>query len=108
MPKWLIYSTTAMLMFGIWSLIAPIATKDLSAYMVQILSTIGLVPFALLLLFSKKLKTATNYSKGILYSGACGISSAVGNLLLYRALAANGPASLVFPLTAMPLLPVMA
>ncbi len=107
MPKWLMYCTTAMLMFGIWSLIAPIATRDLSPYMVQILSSVGLVPFAILLLFSKKLRKATNYGRGILFATCCGVASAVGNLMLYRSLAENGPPSLVFPLTAIPLLPVM-
>jgi drug/metabolite transporter (DMT)-like permease len=108
MPKWLIYCTTAMLMFAIWSLIAPIAMRDLSAYMVQIVSTIGLIPFAVLLLFSKRLKKATDYKKGILFATGCGVFSAVGNILLYRSLAAGGPPSLVFPLTGMPLLPVIA
>ena len=78
MPKWLIYCTTAMLMFAIWSLIAPIAMRDLSAYMVQIVSTVGLIPFAVLLLFSKKLKKATDFKWGILFATGCGVFSAVG------------------------------
>ncbi len=108
MPRWLVYCAASMLCWAIWSLISPIASRDLSPYMVQVISTAGLVPCALLLLFSKRLKQGSQYRKGILFAFGCGLFSGVGNLFLYLALASNGPASVIFPLTAMPVLQVLA
>jgi len=107
-PKWLIYSTISMLIWAIWSLLSPLASQDLSGSMVQMLSSAGLVPFALLLLFSKNLKKYTHLGKGVLLALATGVTAGLGNVMLYNALGSNGPASLVFPIISMaPLIPVL-
>ncbi len=67
MPKWLVYSTVSMLVWAIWSLLSPLASQDLSGSMVQMLSSAGLVPFALLLLFSKNLKKYNHLGKAFLF-----------------------------------------
>lgn len=109
MPKWLVYSTVSMLIWAIWSLVSPMASRDLSGSMVQILSSAGLAPFALLLLFSRNLKKHTHLGKGLLLAFATGMTAGLGNVVLYNALASNGPASLVFPISGMaPLVPVLA
>jgi uncharacterized membrane protein len=130
MPKWLIYGTVAMLIFAVAFTMMPLADgglkpgmiqalgsigieipsadKGLSPNMIQILSSVGLVPFALLLLFSKKLTRATNFKRGIFFASCCGITAGLGNLMYFMALAAKGPVSLVVPISALPLLPVIA
>ncbi len=109
MPKWLIYSTISMLIWAIWSLLSPIASRDLSGSMIQILSSAGLIPFALLLLCSSNLRKGTYLGKGLLLALATGITAGTGNIMLYCALGHNGPASLVFPIISIaPLIPVLA
>ncbi len=127
MPKWLMYATIAMLIFAVAFTMMPLADKGakalehnmfglptptvengISPIMTQILSSFGLVPFAVLLLFSKKLLKATNYTWGILFASCCGITAGLGNLMFFQALAAKGPVSLVVPISALPLLPVIA
>jgi drug/metabolite transporter (DMT)-like permease len=109
MPKWLAYATVSMLIWALWSLLSPIASRDLSGAMVQILSSVGLIPFALLLLFSRNLKKYTHLSKGIILALATGLTAGWGNVLLYEALGAHGPVSLVFPIISMaPLIPVLS
>ncbi len=130
MPKWLLYATAAMLIFAVAFTMMPLADKGaaslspsmlaafgmtaqqepngVSPIMVQILSSFGLVPFAVLLLFSKKLLKATNYKWGVFFASCCGITAGLGNLMFFQALAADGPVSLVVPISALPLLPVIA
>jgi len=97
-----------MFIWAIWSLLSPIASQGLSGSMVQILSSAGLVPFALILLLSKNLKKHTSLGKGSLMALATGITAGLGNVMLYNALGAGGPASLVFPIISLaPLIPVL-
>ncbi len=109
MPKWLIYATLSMLNWALWSLLSPIASADLSAAMIQILSSAGLVPVALLLLFSKNLRQGANLRKGLALALATGVLAGTGNLMVYNALAHGGPVSVVFPISSLaPLVPVLA
>jgi drug/metabolite transporter (DMT)-like permease len=109
MPKWLIYCTAPMLIWAIWSLVSPIASSDLSGSMVQILSSAGLLPFAVLLLFSKNLRKTTSLRKGLALALTTGVTAGLGNVMLYDALGLNGPVSLVFPIISLaPLIPVLA
>lgn len=109
MPKWFIYSTVSLFIWAAWSLLSPIASRDLSGSMIQILSSAGLVPCALVLLFSKNLRKGADLRKGFLLALATGITGGWGNVLLYDALANNGPVSLVFPIVSIsPIVPVLA
>lgn len=109
MSKWLIYATVSLFAWALWSLVSPVATRDISPNIVQVLSSIGLVPFAGALLFSSNLKRGTNIRKGCVLAVATGITAGLGNVLLYQALANGGPVSVVFPVTSMaPLVPVLA
>src|SRR5215472_10796365 len=109
MPKWLIYCTASMLIWAIWSLVSPIASRDLSGSMVQILSSAGLLPFAVLLLFSRNLRKATSLRKGLALALTTGVTAGLGNVMLYDALGLNGPVSLVFPIISLaPLIPVLS
>ncbi|MCI0537040.1 MAG: DMT family transporter [Verrucomicrobiales bacterium] len=109
MPKWLIYSTISMLIWAAWSLLSPIASAGLSGGMIQLLSSAGLIPVALLLLFSKNLRQGAHLSKGLALALATGVLAGTGNIMLYHALAHGGPVSVVFPLSSLaPLVPVLA
>ncbi len=109
MPKWLLYSTLSMLNWAAWSLLSPIASADLSGAMIQILSSAGLVPVALLLLFSRTLRQGANLRKGLALALATGFLAGTGNILTYNALAHGGPVSVVFPISSLaPLVPVLA
>ena len=107
-PKWLVYASISMLIWAIWSLVSPSASRDLSGSMIQILSSVGLIPCALVLLFSKNLKNTTHLWKGLTLALATGVTAGLGNIMLYNALS-TGPVSLIFPITSMaPLVPVLA
>ena len=109
MPKWLVYSSLSLVTWALWSLVSPIASRDLSGSMVQLLSSVGLLPVALVLLFSRRLREGANLRTGFLLALATGILAGTGNIFLYTALSAHGPVSLVFPITSMaPVVPVLA
>ena len=108
MPKWLLYATISMLIWAFWSLLSPLASRGLSGSMVQIISSVGLVPFAVALLFSKNLKKGTSMGKGSALALATGVTAGLGNIMLYNALGLGGPASLVFPIVSLaPVIPVL-
>lgn len=109
MPRWLAYCSISMLIWAAWSLLSPIASRDLSGSMVQVLSSVGLIPCVLLLLFSKNLKKATHFGKGLALATATGLMGGAGNIMIYKAIQSNGPVSLVFPISCMaPLIPILA
>lgn len=109
MPRWFLYSTISLVMWAAWSLLSPLAAKDLSGPMIQIISSVGLLPVALALFLSPGVWQATNLKKGMLFAVATGALGGTGNVLLYEALSHGGPASYVFPISSMsPLIPVLA
>ena len=101
MSKWLGYSILAIFLQGIWSLVAAMASRSLSPYLVQVLSTAGLIPLAVVLAFSPNLRSGANRRRGMGFAAGCGLVGGTGNIALYAALNSGGPASMVFPLTGM-------
>ncbi len=109
MPKWFVYATISMLIWAVWSLLSTLVSRDISGAMIQILSTAGLVPVAVALLFCRNVRKYTHLWKGLFLASATGLMGGVGNMLLYDALGHDGPASLVFPIISLaPLVPVLA
>ncbi len=109
MPKWFLYCTISLLMWAAWSLLSPLASKDLSGPMIQIISSAGLLPVALGMFLSPGVWQGTNRKKGTLLAVATGVLGGGGNVLVYEALSHGGPASYVFPISSMcPLIPVLA
>ncbi len=109
MPKWFLYCTISLVMWAAWSLLSPLAAKDLPGPTIQIISSIGLLPVALAMFLSPNIWRATNYKKGVLLAAATGVLGGTGNVFLYEALSHGGPASYVFPISSMcPLIPVLA
>lgn len=101
MSQWLRYSVLAMLAYGVWGAISSMASQNVSPLTLQIVSTIGLFPVALVLMFSKNIHGGANRTRGILLAMATGLIGGTGNLTLYQALRIGGEASVVFPLTGM-------
>jgi uncharacterized membrane protein len=98
MPKWLVYCIIAVVLWGVWGII-PKATAGLDPLVMQVISTAGLVPVALLVLLSKNLRAGKNLPRGMAYAFATGLCGGTGNVTLLEALNRGGDASVVFPLT---------
>src|SRR5579872_645732 len=98
---WLRYSMLSMLAYGVWGAVSSLASQNVSPLTLQIVSTAGLFPVALVLMFSKNLSQGSNRSRGILLAIATGLIGGTGNLTLYQALRIGGEASVIFPLTGM-------
>ncbi len=90
-----------MLAYGVWGAVSSLESQNVSALTLQIVSTIGLFPVALVLLFSKNLRHGAHLTRGILLAIATGVIGGTGNLTLYQALHIGGEASVVFPLSGM-------
>ena len=74
MPQWLRYTLLAILAYGAWGAVSSLESQNVSALTLQIVSTIGLFPVALVLVFSKNLGRGANRSRGILLAVATGMS----------------------------------
>jgi drug/metabolite transporter (DMT)-like permease len=98
---WLRFSMLSMLAYGVWGAVSSLASQTVSPLTLQIVSTIGLFPVALVLVFSKNIHHSANRTRGILLAMATGVIGGTGNLTLYQALRLGGEASVVFPLTGM-------
>lgn len=101
MPQWLRYSLLAILAYGVWGTVSSLASQNVSALTLQIVSTIGLFPVTLVLAFSRNLGRSAHRSRGILLALLTGVIGGTGNLALYQTLRVGGNASIVFPLTGM-------
>jgi uncharacterized membrane protein len=99
--QWLRFSLISMLAYGVWGAVSSMASQSVSAVTLQIVSTLGLLPVALVLAFSTNIHLGSNRKRGILIATATGVIGGAGNLTLYQALRLGGEASVVFPLTGM-------
>src|SRR5580704_8752218 len=95
------FSVLAILAYGVWGAISSLASQNVSPLTLQIVSTIGLFPVTLVLIFSKNIHVSVNRTRGILLAVLTGMIGGSGNLTLYQALRIGGEASVVFPLTGM-------
>lgn len=98
MPRWLAYSLVAIALWGVWGVLNTPASNALSPLPLQVLSTLGLVPVAALLLFSKNLRQGRNHGRGFAYAFATGLCGSLGNVSLSASLTHGGEASIVLPL----------
>jgi drug/metabolite transporter (DMT)-like permease len=98
---WMRFSVLAILAYGVWGAISSLASQNVSPLTLQIVSTIGLFPVTLVLIFSKNIHVSVNRTRGILLAVLTGMIGGSGNLTLYQALRLGGEASVVFPLTGM-------
>jgi len=101
MPRWLSFSLITIGLFGVWGFVSTVITKDVAPLTVQFLSTIGLLPVALILCFSPNLRKGTNFGSGIVLATVTGVLGGSGNVALYKALQIGGEGSVIVPLTGM-------
>ncbi len=99
MSRWLIYSLLAVGLWGAWGVLNTPAGKALQPLPLQVFSTLGLLPVAALLLFSKNLKTGKNHARGFLYAFLTGLCGSGGNVAASFALTRGAEASIFWPLT---------
>jgi uncharacterized membrane protein len=101
MPRWLSFSLITIALFGVWGFVSTVITKDVAPLTVQFLSTIGLLPVALILGFSKNLRKGTGFAAGIMFATLTGVLGGSGNVALYKALQIGGEGSVIVPITGM-------
>jgi uncharacterized membrane protein len=99
MPRWFLWTLLALLCWGVWAVTFRLIGDALSAAASQALSTIGLLPVAVALGFSKRLSVAGNRLRGALFAFAAGALACAGNIAYYRALQAGDKAATVVALT---------
>jgi len=88
-------------LFGVWGFVSTVITKEVAPLTVQVLSTIGLLPVALILGFSQNLRKGTNFGAGIAVATLTGVLGGSGNVALYKALQIGGEGSAIVPITGM-------
>jgi uncharacterized membrane protein len=101
MPRWLTYTLIATAIWGVWGIVSGLVSREVSPLVVQVISTLGTVPAALLLFLSPDWKQGTNIKLGMLFAALTGLSGTAGNLCLLRALSLRGPVSVVLPVSGM-------
>jgi uncharacterized membrane protein len=98
---WLFFSALAIVLWGVFGAVSKAASNAVpSAVDLQVISTLGVVPIALLLIASPNFSKRTgSRTKGVLYGVATGVCGSVGNLAVFASMAMGGDASTVYPLT---------
>jgi transporter family protein len=99
MPRWLLYTLVTMLLWGGWGLLSKPLSMSLTAWQVQCLSTIGLLPVLPFLVLG--CRAGGIRGRGLWLGLAAGIIGSGGNIAYYQALAAGGKAAEVMPLTSL-------
>jgi uncharacterized membrane protein len=92
---------TCTAIWGIWGLVSAVVAREVSPLETQVISTLGVVPTALLLFLSPSWKQGTNLKLGILLAALTSLSGTAGNLCMLRALNLEGPVSIVLPVSGM-------
>jgi uncharacterized membrane protein len=99
MPRWFLWTLLALLCWGVWAITSRLIGDALSAAASQALSTIGLLPVAVVLGFSKRLSVTGNRLRGALFAFGAGALACAGNIAYYRALQVGDKAATVVALT---------
>jgi transporter family protein len=104
MPKWLFYTLLTVLLWGLWGVVSKQASSSLSAWQLQAVSTVGILPVIGVLWWmcrnSVQAKEASA-RRGIVESFAAGLLGGIGNVAYFHALSLGGKAAAVIPLTAL-------
>jgi transporter family protein len=108
MPPWLIWTLLAIVSWGVWALLGKVIGDALSAGQVQALSTVGLLPFLLILRPTSKHNNPGKVESGSLLAFAGGIVACCGNIAYYNALNRGEKAATVVALTGLyPLITIL-
>ena len=100
---WLFYSLLAIVFWGVWGIVSKAATNHLpppADLHLQVVSTLGVVPIALLLVASPNFrKHPGSVRRGAFFGFLTGVCGSVGNLCFFSSLERGGEVSTVLPLT---------
>jgi uncharacterized membrane protein len=99
MPPWFLWTLLALISWGVWAITSKLIGDALSASASQALSTIGLLPVAAALGFSKRLSVTGDRWRGALFAFGAGALACAGNVAYYRALQVGDKAATVVALT---------
>src|SRR3954454_15013150 len=84
---WLFFSGLAIVLWGVFGAVSKAASNRMSGTDLQVISTLGVVPIAMLLVLSPNFRQrAGSLSKGIAYGCLTGLCASVGNLAVFVAL----------------------
>lgn len=97
--SWLLCALLCILWWGLWSVLAKVASARLSVDQMQILFTLGMVPLAGAALIGMRGKLERD-ARGAGYGILNGVFTGLG-LLAYDAAMSRGKASIVGPVTAL-------
>jgi transporter family protein len=98
MPKWMTYSLLSLAFYGVWGVVSDHASNRIGPLPVQVLSTAGLVPVALVLFLSKDWNAGKNRVRGCAHAFATGLLAVGGTWSMFEAFSRGGEASTVIPL----------
>src|ERR1044072_618888 len=108
MPRWLLWTLAALLSWGIWAVLSKLLGEALSPEQSQALSTLGMLPIFLPLLFSERTSLRRASRKGFLLALIGGIVTCLANAACYSALACGEKVATVVSLSALsPLVTVL-
>jgi transporter family protein len=98
--KWFCYSLLCVVCWGGWAILAKLGSNQISAEASQFLFAWGMLPVAVAVLAGRRLKLEKN-AKGIFFSVANGVLSAIGSWALFAAYRTGGNTSVITVVTAM-------
>ena len=105
-PAWAWYAGICIICWGLWAFLAKIGSESATAFQLQILFTLGMLPVALCMLAGMRWKLDCDL-KGASYGVLSGVTTGLGMLGYYGALHVQS-ASVVSPVTGLfPLLTVV-
>jgi len=102
-PKWILFSLLTILLYGLMGVVAKFANSTTEPLLVQVISSFGMIPLLVMLLFSGKIKIEEQgkISNGIIFSILVGILASVAAIAQFFAFSLGGPASIVVPVVSL-------
>ena len=102
-PKWIVFSLLTIILYGLMGVVAKFASNTISPLLVQVISSVGMIPLLGMLIFSGKAKNEVSgkLNYGIFFSMMIGLLSVLASVSQYVAFSKGGPASIVVPIISM-------
>jgi drug/metabolite transporter (DMT)-like permease len=101
LPRWLVAALVSVVLWGLWALLFASASTSMPPLQVQVVSTVGLLPVLLALLFARGVWKGNRHMRGIVSGILTGFCGTLGNVAFSAALQAGGEASVITPVTAL-------
>lgn len=104
LPKWILFSMLTILLYGLMGVVAKFASNSTEPLLVQVISSFGMIPLLIMLVFSRKAKNEEQEKiniRGILFSILVGILASIAAIAQFFAFSLGGPASIVVPVVSL-------